>query len=466
MNRTALISPILLAKEITDGVFRAPKHLRFIEKKILETILKKNGRLIINMPPRHGKSELVSVWLPAWFIMNYPKKRLILTSYGDDLAKSFSRRARDVVKSFGPSMASITLDPAKYGADEFKIDGFGGGVTALGTGGSLTGRGADLIVIDDPVKNGEEAQSPAMRAALYEWFRSTLYTRLEPGGSIIIVMTRWNNEDLTGRLMKEGGWEQISLPVFAGADCPLGRKPGEPLWRERFDTSALEDIRRSIGSYWFESLYNQKPQNPDGGIFKKEFFRFYRRSGSDFVYEDISGETQTTPEAEIRNYITCDLAVRTSADSDYTVMAVFGIDRRRNVFVREIIRTKCSTLRHIELLKELNSVWQPDVIGIESVQYQYALVESALSAGLPVKALKPSGDKISRFIPAAAKAEAGRLFFPSALANFDEVRSELLAFPNSPHDDVVDCFSYIFEIIPPAVSSILPLGKKRNRIDE
>lgn len=462
MNNYTFSSPFALENAITDNHFTVPKHLAYIEKIILDTISSGNGRLIINMPPRHGKSELASVWLPAWLLMENPDWRIVLSSYGSDLSNSFSRRVKEIIREAAPKFYGMKLDSGNKSLSEFSLDGSSGCLKSVGVDGPITGRGADLIIVDDPVKNALEANSPAQRENLYEWFRSTLFTRLEPGGSIIIVMTRWNNEDLTGKLLandRNDNWKQIVIPAIAESGCPLGRKPGEALWPERYGCEALEEIRAGVGSYWFESQYNQKPQNPDGGIFKKEYFKFYRINGENFIFEDRSGKTCEVKTNELRKYITCDLAVRNTADSDFTVMAVFGSDSAGNIFVLDILRTKCSTLRHIELLKELNSRWNPDIIGIESVQYQYSLVETALEAGLPVRGLKPNGDKSTRFILAAVKAEGGKLFFPAVASWFDDVRAELLAFPNSAHDDVVDCFSYMTEIVPRAVSSIFPVGR-------
>ena len=463
MNDLQFETPFELENAALDDGFNPPLHLRYIEKAILQTLAEPSGRLIINMPPRHGKSELASVWLPAWFLLSYPEKRVILASYGSNLSNLFGRRVRDIVKEIAPRFYGMKLDAGNKSMSEFSLEGHSGYIKAVGVEGPVTGRGADLIIVDDPIKNGADANSPRMRENLYEWFRSTLLTRLEPGGAIVIVMTRWHEDDLSGNLIRDDSnklWKQISIPAIASEGCPLGRRTGEALWHERYDIDALEEIRTSIGSYWFESQYNQNPQKAEGGIFKKEYFHYYRRNDDELIFDDKSGSRNTVRNAQLRNYITCDLAVKTSAESDYTVMAVFSADTHGNIFVRDVVRTKCSTLQHIELLKELYSLWKPDLIGIESVQYQYSLVETALAEGLPVKALAAKENKLMRFIPAAAKAEAAKLFFPFGASWLEPVQNEILAFPNSPHDDVVDCFSYMTEIVPVTLSSIMPYGRR------
>ena len=175
---------------------------------------------MVTLPPRHGKSQLISQYFPAWYLGTFPDRRTILTSYEAGFAAGWGRRARDVLEEFGPEVFEVSVREDSSAADRWDINGHVGGMITAGVGGAITGRGADLLIIDDPVKNSEDAASKTMRDKAWEWYQSTAYTRLEPGGAIILVMTRWNEDDLAGRILKEsqtGGekWEVMNLPAIA-----------------------------------------------------------------------------------------------------------------------------------------------------------------------------------------------------------------------------------------------------------
>lgn len=211
------------------------------------------------MPPRHGKSTIGSWWFPVWFFDRFPHKRMILSSYGADFAADWGRRVRNTLVQHGDELtARITGDSSA--ADRWDTTDGGGMITA-GVGGSITGRGADVLMVDDPIKNAEEANSPRHREKVWKWWQSTALTRLEPGGAAVVMQTRWHEDDLTGRIIADEGerWETIRLPALAEARDALDRRPGEALWPERYDVDALRSVRQSVGDYVWESLYQQKP---------------------------------------------------------------------------------------------------------------------------------------------------------------------------------------------------------------
>ena len=213
-------------------------------------------RLIVSLPPRHGKSELCSHWLPVWYLTVWPAKRVILTSYEADFAANWGRRVRNTLQSTG--LGTISGD--SQAADHWETEEGGGMVTA-GTGGPITGRGADLLIVDDPVKNAEEASSPTYRDRTWEWWQTTARSRLEPGGSIVIIMTRWHVDDLVGRLLAEASdnWDYIRLPALDS--------DGHALWPTRYDEQALLDTRRSVGEAAWQSMYMQQPSSVGGRYF-------------------------------------------------------------------------------------------------------------------------------------------------------------------------------------------------------
>ena len=240
---TDLDSPAKLGAA-TLRTWKTPPHLRLINRRLRALAAKPGGRLTVFMPPRHGKSLLISQFFPAWFLLVYPWKRVILCSYDADFAAQWGRKVRDLVAQWGPHFG-VAVRPDSKEADRWEITGQGGGMQTAGVGGPVLGKGADLLVLDDLVKNAQEALSPAHRQKVWDWYASTAYTRLEPGGAAVNVQQRWHTEDVGARLLaaEPGRWEALTLPAIAGADDPIGRAPGEALWKERYPLEELEERR-------------------------------------------------------------------------------------------------------------------------------------------------------------------------------------------------------------------------------
>jgi hypothetical protein len=237
-------------------------------------------RLIVTMPPRHGKSSTVSHYFPAWYLGTFPEKRVILTSYEADFAAGWGRKVRDVLGRQGRRFG-VRLREDSAAANRWDLHSGGGMVTA-GVGGAIVGRPADLLLLDDPIKNAEQAFSPTYREKTEEWFLSTAFTRLEPGASVIVVLTRWHDDDIAGRLLRKGGWELLKLPALAREGDPLGRQPGEALWPSRYDVAALEEIHKAVGDNWWESLYQQEPFPEGGNLFKPDRMSWYEDLGDGY----------------------------------------------------------------------------------------------------------------------------------------------------------------------------------------
>lgn len=216
------------------------------------------------MPPRHGKSELICRYFPAWYLGLHPERNVILTSYEQKQASKYGRLSRNLIDEHGGRVfGGVHVAQDSSAADNWRIEGRDGGMTSVGIGGPLTGKGADLLIVDDPIKNAEQALSEAFRDAAWEWWQSTAFTRLEPNAAIVIVQTRWHSDDLVGRCLnrqRDENWTRIRLPALAELDGdPLGREPNEALWPERFGQKALERIRDGMDAYWWLSLYQQTP---------------------------------------------------------------------------------------------------------------------------------------------------------------------------------------------------------------
>lgn len=273
----AHLSPALMARTVDPNHWEMARHLAVIDRAITDLVVHHPGEyiLIIQAPPRHGKSQLVSKWLPAWFVGCNPGRHVILTSYGADFARTWGKRAKDLLETHGRQCFGVTLSQDQHAASDWETSE-GGGMMTAGVGGPILGRGADLFIMDDPLKNAEEAISEQKRESQWEWWQSTAMTRVEPGGSVIVTAQRWHNDDLIGRLIKEAESGEgrpvkvIDLPALAlDEDDPLGRGPGEALWPERWPKEVRDDEGRLIGGlelkrlstdvYWWQSQYQQRP---------------------------------------------------------------------------------------------------------------------------------------------------------------------------------------------------------------
>jgi len=266
----------------SNGAWKHAAHLDYLCRKIEEVEQWINEEhdepklLMVIMPPRHGKSEVVSRNTPAWFLGRNPDKEIILASYGAELATDMSRDARRIFRDNCSELFGLEMSEESAAVGRWHIKGHKGRMQATGAGGAITGRGADLAIIDDPVKNMEEGESPVYQRKLADWFRTTLLTRLVPGGAVILVMTRWHMQDLGGRLLKAAKatgveWEVIKFPAIAQEDDVLGRKKGDPLWPWRFNKKTLAKIRAAIGGRFWNALYQGDPEGDvEGALWRRE----------------------------------------------------------------------------------------------------------------------------------------------------------------------------------------------------
>jgi predicted phage terminase large subunit-like protein len=344
----------------------------------------------------------------------------------------------------------------------------GGGMHTAGVGGEFTGRGFDLMVVDDPIKNAEQANSEVYRQKLIDWYQTTFYTRLEPNGSIIATMARWHEEDLFGYLideMKAGGekWEIINLPAIAEGNDPMGRKPGEALWPRRRPRVELvgEDgeggIKRAVGSRTWASLYQQRPAPDDGGFFKRSSFRYYRRgktSQGDGFYilsDPKTGTTRKVLDRDCWTLITADTAMTERTTSDYWVLGVWHLERlfdtgedgkayQRGVtaILRDVWRAQCGAPEGEARLLEYYERYKPDFFGVEDKVSGTAIIQRFQRDGLPVRGIKADTDKITRASTSQLWYEQGKVWLPLDAPWLSDYEAEHLVFPNGKHDDQVD----------------------------
>ena len=291
--------------------YRLANHHRILIEKLEQVERGAIKRLMIFMPPRHGKSLTGSCLFPAFYLGRNPKRSVIAASYGAELAEDFGRR----VRNFMSDPLHMAIFPGcRLSADSAAQRRFdttaGGSYYAVGRGGAVTGRGADLLLLDDLLKDSEEARSETTRRSMHDWFRHVAYTRLAPGGALVLIQTRWHDDDLPGRLLREHAdenWDVINLPAIAEQDDEF-RKPGDALWPERFPLETLKAIRSAIGGAAWTSLYQQQPSAAEGAIFKREWWRFFRE--------------QPACRRIVQSW---DTAFKSGAENDYSVCTVWGV---------------------------------------------------------------------------------------------------------------------------------------------
>ncbi len=384
------------------------------------------------MPPRHGKSELASKRFPAWCLGRDPKRQIIAASYNSDLANDFGRNVRNIVAEpeFSQVFPSVSLAPDSQAANRMNTN-HKGAYVAAGVGTAITGRGAHIALIDDPFKDREEADSERRRELVWDWYRSTLYTRLMPGGAVVLIQTRWHEDDLAGRLLEQepDQWEVLELPAI--------NDEGKALWPEWYDENALARIKATIGPREWSALYQQRPQPDEGTFFKREWFNRYDRLPT------------------LRYYGTSDYAV-TDGGGDYTVLTIWGICPKGDIYRVDQWKGQTASDEWIEAQLDLIAKYKPLAFFGEGGVIQKA-VEPMLKRRMRernthcrLEWLPSVADKPTRARSFQAMAATGRVYVEK-----DADLSEFLVFPAGKHDDEVDTASLIGRAIDQAHPAIV-----------
>jgi len=453
-----LKSPIAFAEYISIGRWKSAPHFELINSKLLQILDGGTNKMIVNLPPRHGKSELISFYFLVWYSFIYPYNNLIFVSYNQGIAKYFGNKVINLIEEKG-SKYGVILNKRSKSSKEFVIDKYGGTYSFTGIGGTLTGKGANLIVIDDPIKNNQDAFSKTKRENLWDWYQSTLFTRLEPNSKLLLVMTRWHQDDICGRLLEKmekqpQSWDLLKLPILAKENDLLNRKSGQLLWEGRFELSEILERKETLGDFWFSALYQQEPNISNGEIFKKQYFRYFEiefiEEKKYLILNKSSINQRVIKLDDCKIFVTMDLAISTKTKADWTVLLVFAVTKDNDIMILDIIREKVEPIEHINLIQQCYNKYKPILIGIEKVQYQTSLIKEGLKIGLPIMELIPNGEKWVRALPMGARMQSEKVYFLNTakwLASFED---ELMSFPNGNHDDQVDAFSYISQIIDPS----------------
>lgn len=436
-------------------------------------------RLMLLMPPRHGKSELASIRFPAWHLGHFPHHELINVGYNLDLPMGFSRKVREIFRDpqYQAVFPDARLDPDSQSVEKWNTTA-GGGFTAAGRGGGITGKGAHILIVDDPIKDQEEADSVLVRDKLWDWYQSTAYTRLAPGGGVLVIQTWWNDDDLAGRLQnamaligKEDApegideFELIKYPALSEAweirdentfeiirlsEPPTALEPHQTLLRpkdfclheDRYPTASLKRIRANLQPRIWSALYQQNPVPDEGMYFRKEYFRYYKdRPG-------LLG---------MRVYTAWDYAIGEKQQNDWTVGVTVLQDERDNIYVLDIERFKGDAYQIVESMLDVAAKWSvvpgvgtpvPYLMGAEDGQIWRA-VEPLLTKRMlerkeypPYEVLRPMTDKMARARPLQGRMQQGRVYFPEEASWRAVAEKEFLRFPAGVHDDIVDATAW------------------------
>lgn len=416
------------------------RHCRVLADELERVARGEADRLMVFMPPRHGKSEEISRLFPAYYLSRYPARWVAIASYSFELARTFSRAAR---AAYGEVTHDLSADSTAVEMWETRS---GGGLWAVGRGGSATGKGAHLFIVDDPLKDQMEADSEIVRESLHDWYKSVVNTRLEPGGAVIIVHTRWNEADLAGELLaieaqseRPERWRIVNLPavaerpedsVFFPATCtvlPDWRQPGEPLCPERYPLDRLLSIRATSGERVWNALYQQRPVEAGGQVFKRSWWRYWTERPARF-------------DRVVQSW---DCTFKDTDGTDYVVGQVWGQVGAR-FYLLDHVRDRLSFTDTCRTIVAMRAKWpEAHAIYVEDKANGPAVIDALVRTVPGIVAVNPEGGKVARAYAQQPLVEAGQVYLPdpSTAPWVETMLREFSAFPNGRHDDEVDAFT-------------------------
>ena len=408
--------------------FVAGAHHKMISKKFEGIASGEIKRLIINMPPRHTKSEFASYLFPSWIIGRKPKTKIIQTTHTAELAVNFGRKVRNLIATteYKNIFDSVDLQADSKAAGRWSTN-HGGEYFAAGVGGAITGRGADLLIIDDPHSEQDALSDTAMDHA-YEWYTSGPRQRLQPGGAIVIVMTRWSLRDLTEKVLKAQGYDEHA-DKWEVVEFPALMPSGKPCWPEYWKQEELEGVRASLSSAKWNAQWQQNPTSEEGAILKKEWWKRW--------------EETEVPQLEyiIQSY---DTAFSRKETADYSAITTWGVfypkqDGPANLILLDSKKGRWDFPELKSQALDQYNFWEPETVIIEAKATGTPLTHELRQLGIPVVNFTPSrgNDKLTRVHSVSPLFESGLIWAPDERWA-DEVIEECAAFPNGDHDDLVD----------------------------
>lgn len=396
-------------------------------------------RLMVFMPPRHGKSQIVSRRFPVWHLGQHPDHEVMLATYGQSLSNDLSRDALECARSAETRAAfpDLRISDKREAVEQWKTTR-GGGLSASGVGGPMTGRGAHVLVIDDPVKGAKEADSPDYRADQRRWYQANAFTRLAPGAGVLLTMTRWHQDDLAGWLLKEakeGGdqWEIVCYPAIADVDeyseaGVLLRQAGDPLHLARYPLHTLRAIQRTLGPYFWAALYQQTPVPSEGQVIQAGWLEHYY--------------AQLPPRAKALRIMSVDTAVKEAQVNDPAGIGVFD-HAAPKTYVVDVWTGRLALPGLTTFMLAQLDLWKPDVLLIEDKANGTQLIAAAKASGKVgrVVAVEPCASKQLRLVAETGVMASGDFLLPHHASWLASYKSQLLGFPKVDHDEEADITS-------------------------
>lgn len=421
--------PHTYAARLSEGRYAPYPHLRLVSLKIVELLDAGGGTLLVSMPPRHGKSETISRWTPEWFLQLYATRRVILLSYAADLAEEWSRRARNGFIEHGGAISDDKAGVAWW------VTKAGGSMSAAGLGGPITGKGGDLIIIDDAIKNAEEADSETIREKQRTSWNQDIWTRREKGCLIVLLMTRWREDDLYGYVKSVvPDAHEIVMPAICEDEAdPIGRMPGDVLCSERIDRKMLDEARAVLTEREWQALFQQRPTAAEGAEIKRHWWQWYE-------------ELPVKPELFELRALSVDATFRDSDGSDYVVILAAGVYGTFR-YVVDLVRERMTFVETLTAITTMAQKHRPHVIIVEAKANGDAIIQTLQRAGLSnVVPITPTASKLARARAASPQIEAGSVWLPKTKWA-EELVEEHAAFPLGKHDDQVDAMSQLLNYL-------------------
>lgn len=464
-------TPGMFAKFVNGDSWRLYKHLKLLDKYLMKAVSGECKRLIVQIPPQHGKSMLISEHLGVWYLGNNPDNAVMLCSYEADYAKTWGRKARRLMEKWGPALFGIQVAKDTRAADNWEIEGRRGVFQTAGVGGPVTGKRAHLLIIDDPVKNAADAMSPTMRERNKDWFRTTSSTRLQKYSTVIVVQTRWHDDDLAGWLQNEfpDMWTVVNMPAISWGEGdlpederqpdPLGRAPGEALCPGLHPIENLLEKMRLMGEFWFSALYQGRPVPSSGGIFKEACFKYWAWNPEECltkqggrIYGDLPVELPEKFDYLIQSW---DMTYKKTTDSDWVVGQIWGAHGADRYLLAQF-RDRCGFGQTVKAVELMSATYFGKMTRDKLVEFRAngpAVVAVLQRKIAGFKDVEPEGSKEARAHGCVFQFESGNVYFPHPGEKGNEWVAGLLYefkfFPAARHDDQVDCatqaLAFLFE---------------------
>ena len=431
---------------IEESMFKDARHHRAIAKALEQITKGKIRRLIVTLPPRHGKSEMVSRRFIPWLLGKDPYKSIIFATYNEDFAQDFGADCRSIMSTPQFKQVFPKFQFRKGGASKSRIQTENGGMGVfVGRGGSITGRGGDVLIVDDPIKDSVEAMSPTLRETLWSWFTQVFMTRLMTERSkVVIVTTRWHEDDLVGRLTDPSNphytqeecskWKIINLPAFARENDPLKRAEDEVLWPERFNKDFLV-AQRNLDPRGFSALYQQRPSPEDGDLFQRENIQYYEKRNLPKNLKIYAASDHAVGIDKTRHDLTCLLIVGVDEEDDIYLLDCWWARQPTDVVVKAMLGF---------MTKHRPLIWWAEKGHItKSIAPFLRKRMFETSTHCRIEEVAPVANKVQRSQSMIGRMAMKKVYFPKVSSWGGKAIDELLKFPNSRHDDFVDTLSWI-----------------------